>query len=119
MLSRVRGYNSTICVLSIDVSVLDLPGAIVTDRNAASGWASFLPVSEGLESIDRDRLFARSWKHPDDMYDEMSHKSVKVFRGLGSRSRGCTICYGCLRCQPGGANGISGVRNRIAGALPW
>ena len=73
MLSRVRQHNSTICVLRIDAGVLDLPGVIVTDRNAASSWVSFSPAGEGLEAIDRDRLFARSWKHPEDMYDEMSH----------------------------------------------
>jgi len=77
MLSRVRGLNSRICVLRIHSHVLDVPGVIVTDRNAASGWVSFLPVDEGLAAIDRDRLFARSWKHPEDMYDEMSHKSEK------------------------------------------
>lgn len=77
MLSRVRGHNSTICVLDVEPGVLDLPGIIVTDRNAASGWVSFLPPVEGLEAINRDRLFARSWKHPEDMYDEMSHKSEK------------------------------------------
>jgi len=77
MLSRVRGHNSTICVLRVNASVLDIPGVIVTDRNAASGWVSFLPPIEGLEAINRDRLFARSWKHPKDMYDEMSHKSEK------------------------------------------
>ena len=64
-------------MLRVDAAVLDLPGVIVTDRNAASGWVSFLPVNEGLEAINRDRLFARSWKHPEDMYDEMSHKSEK------------------------------------------
>jgi hypothetical protein len=36
-----------------------------------------MTVHEGLAVIDRDRLFARSWKHPEDMYDEMSHKSEK------------------------------------------
>ena len=77
MLSRVRGHNSTICVLHVEAGVLDLPGVIVTDRNAASGWVSFLPPVEGLEAINRDRLFVRSWKHPEDMYDEMSHKSEK------------------------------------------
>jgi hypothetical protein len=77
MLSRIRQHNSTICVLRIDAAVLDLPGVIVTDRNAASGWVSFSPAGEGLEAIDRDRLFARSWKHSEDMYDEMSHKSEK------------------------------------------
>jgi hypothetical protein len=77
MLSRVRGHNSSICVLQVDAVVLDLPGVIVTDRNAASSWVSFLPVDDGLEAIDRERLFARSWKHPEDMYDEMNHKSEK------------------------------------------
>jgi len=77
MLSRVRGHNSTICVLRVNPGVLDLPGVIVTDRNAASSWVSFLPVEDGLKAIDRVRLFARSWKHPEDMYDEMNHKSEK------------------------------------------
>ena len=77
MLSRVRGHNSTICVLRVNPGVLDLPGVIVTDRNAASSWVSFLPVEDGLKAIDRERLFARSWKHPEDMYDEMNHKSEK------------------------------------------
>lgn len=78
MLSRVRGHNSAICVLHVDADVLDLAVVIVTDRNAASGWVSFLPADQGLEAINRDRLFARSWKHPEDMYDEMSHKSEKM-----------------------------------------
>jgi hypothetical protein len=77
MLSRVRGHNSSICVLQVNVDVLDLPGVIVTDRNAASSWVSFLPVDDGLKDIDRERLFARSWKHPEDMYAEMNHKSEK------------------------------------------
>ncbi len=74
---HVRGHNSTICVLHVDARVLDLPGVIVTDRNAASGWVSFLSADEGLEAINRERLFARSWKHPEDVYDEMSLKSEK------------------------------------------
>lgn len=77
MLSRIRRHNSTICVLHVEAGVLDLLGVIVTDRNAASSWVSFLPPVEGLEAINRDRLLARSWKHPEDMYDEMSHKSEK------------------------------------------
>lgn len=78
MLSKRRRYNSTICVLQVHPSVLDLPGVIVTDRNAASSWVSFMTVREGLAVIDRDRLFARSWKHPEDLYEEMSHKSEKM-----------------------------------------
>jgi len=34
-------------------------------------------VAAGLSIIDRERVFARYWTHPDDPYDEMSHKSEK------------------------------------------
>ena len=37
----------------------------------------FSPVVDGLKGIDRDRVFARYWTHPQDPYEEMSHKSEK------------------------------------------
>ena len=77
MLSKLRAQNDNICVLRVDPKVLDLPGVIIADRNAASGWARFSPVAEGLKRIDRDRVFGRYWTHPQDEYEEMSHKSEK------------------------------------------
>src|SRR5262249_41013857 len=72
-----RGRNGEICVLQVNAAVLDENGVIVTDRNAASGWRRFLPVASGLSVVSRERVFARYWLHPDDPYDEMSHKSEK------------------------------------------
>ena len=77
MLSRCRGRNGEICVLQINPSVLDIPEAIIADRNAASDWTSFWPVTDGLSVISRERVLARYWTHPDDPYDEMKHKSEK------------------------------------------
>lgn len=77
MLSKCREYNDSICVLQITPEVLDLQSVIVTDRNAASNYVSFKPVAPGLLIIDRDRLYARSWKHHDDQYEEWRHKSEK------------------------------------------
>jgi hypothetical protein len=77
MLSRCRGRNNEICVLQISPSVLDVPGVIIADRNAASNWTSFWPVTDGLGVINGDRVFARYWTHPNDLYDEMTHKSEK------------------------------------------
>jgi hypothetical protein len=77
MLSRCRGRNSEICVLQIRPTVLDLPGVIIADRNAASNWTGFRPVSGGLNAISKDRVFARYWIHADDPYEEMRHKSEK------------------------------------------
>jgi hypothetical protein len=77
MLSRCRGRNNEICVLQIETGVLDLPGVIVADRNAASSWTGFRSVAGGLSIINKERVFARYWTHPNDLYDEMSHKSEK------------------------------------------
>lgn len=77
MLSRCRERNNEICVLQIDPTVLDLPNVIISDRNAASDWAGFWPVADGLEAIDRDRVFARYWTHPNEPFEEMNHKSEK------------------------------------------
>lgn len=77
MLSKRRAQNDEICILQVDAKVLDLPGVIIADRNAASDWVRFSPVAEGLKSIDRDRVFAQYWTHPQDLYDEMRHKSEK------------------------------------------
>ena len=38
---------------------------------------SFRPVADGLSVINRERVLARYWIHPNDPYDEMSHKSEK------------------------------------------
>lgn len=77
MLSKRRARNDEICVLRVNATVLDLPGVIVSDRNAASSWVRFFPVAEGLRTIDRDRVFAQFWIHSQNPYDEMRHKSEK------------------------------------------
>lgn len=77
MLSRCRARNSEICVLQVSAAVLDLPGVIVASRNASSGWARFGTVELGLTTVNRERVFARYWTHPNDPYEEMSHKSEK------------------------------------------
>ena len=77
MLSKLRAQNEDICVLQVDPKVLDLPGVIIADRNAASKWVRFSPVDDGLKAIDRERVFARYWTHPQDFYEDMSHKSEK------------------------------------------
>jgi hypothetical protein len=76
-LSKLRSKNDEICVLRVSPEVLDLPEIIISDRNAASDWARFYPVPQGLAAIDKNMLFAISWKHPDDQYAEMRHKSIK------------------------------------------
>jgi hypothetical protein len=55
-----------LCVLSVDPEVLDIPGVVVTDRNATKKWHRAAYVgSGGLEIVDRGLTFAERWDHPD------------------------------------------------------
>jgi len=76
MLSRRRSENDKICVLRVSDEVLDLDDVIVSDRNAARGWARFSPVDSGLAMLDRDLVFAQSWLH-DDPFEYDEHKGIK------------------------------------------
>lgn len=77
MLFKVTPHHSALCVLRVAPNVLDLPGVVITDQNASSDHRRFAPAPDGLRIVDRDMVFARSWKHPDDQIAEWRHKSAK------------------------------------------
>ena len=76
-LSKLRSKNNEICILRVSPEVLDLREVIISDRNAASDWARFYPVQEGLAAIDKDLIFAVYWTNHDNEYEVMEHKSIK------------------------------------------
>ena len=75
MLYRIRS-NKNICVLKIDANVLDLPGTMIADKNAAREFVRFDPSPNGLQYIDYDKVFAEWWTHPDPI-EEYDHKGIK------------------------------------------
>jgi len=77
MLSLRRGENASICVLRFRSDVIDLPGVIISDRNAARDWALFKPVTEGLKILDRELLYAAFWLHKEDLIAQDRHKGIK------------------------------------------
>jgi hypothetical protein len=74
MLSARR--HEDVCVLRISVSVLAIPGTIVTDQNAASDYVRFSTPSQ-CDGLDFDDIYARDWRHPDDQFRHWRHKSRK------------------------------------------
>lgn len=50
-----------LCVLRISIDVLQGTGVVVSDENAARGWARFEPWPDGLTMLDKDELFALRW----------------------------------------------------------
>lgn len=77
MLSRRRNQNDQICILCVNASVLDLPGVIISDQNAASSYVRFFPVAAGLAALDKDKVFATFWLHPENQIEEWAHSSIK------------------------------------------
>jgi len=77
MLSKRRNQNDQMCILCVNASVLDLPGVIISDQNAASSYVRFFPVATGLAALDKDKVFATFWLHPENQIEEWAHSSVK------------------------------------------
>lgn len=80
MLYVRRNLHERICVLRVSVAVLDLPGVIVTDANAGSGYTAFRPAPDGLDIVNADITFARYWTHADpiEQYRRRSAKCAEV-----------------------------------------
>jgi hypothetical protein len=77
MLFKRKEQHETLCVLRISPAVLDIPGVIVTDMNAASGICRFAPAPEGLDMVDTEMVFAEDWRHPGDFAGYLRHRAVK------------------------------------------
>lgn len=78
MLFSLRDRYDDICVLGIDPAVLDMSDVVITDCNAAVGWVTFRPVTEGLSKLDGETIFAVWWWHPDDPVRTDQHRAAMM-----------------------------------------
>ncbi len=62
MMSTLRDFNDCLAILRVSPDVIDLPGVVVTDRNAAAGTATFRTALEGIARLDESEVFARWWR---------------------------------------------------------
>ena len=76
MLSAQRDRNEELCILKFDYHILDIPGTIISDRNASSAYASFYSPEIGLDMIDFDLVYSRYWVD-NDYFEQMRKKSIK------------------------------------------
>jgi hypothetical protein len=66
MMYKRRANHTNICVLRVDAAVIDLPGVVITDGNAASrSYTRFASGASGLKIVDRKLTFADNWTHSD------------------------------------------------------
>jgi hypothetical protein len=65
-----------ICVIGVSTGVLDLPDVVISDANAAADLTRFLPSPSGLERLEKDLIFAHSWKDENPIIE--THKRVSM-----------------------------------------
>jgi hypothetical protein len=65
MLYRRLDKQNELVVLRVTTNVLDIPGVVVTDGNAATRTTRFSEPAVGIALLDREVNFARDWNHSD------------------------------------------------------
>jgi hypothetical protein len=76
MLYKRQPEFPSLCVLRVALDVLDHPGTVLTDSNAASYYVRFLDPSQ-WRLINFDDVFAVDWRHPDNRARYFQHRSRK------------------------------------------
>ena len=84
MLYKRLGEAGSLCVLGVSLAALEVPGAVITDSNAASDYARFLHPSQWA-LINFDDVLAENWTHPEDSRRYYQHKSRKCAEVLVPR----------------------------------
>ena len=68
MMYRRQNEAENLCVLVIDLNVLEIPGCILSDRNAAADLVKFYSPEDGFDKINFNLVYAQSWIDPDNFY---------------------------------------------------
>lgn len=61
MMYKRKAGHLDLCVLRVSCDVLDLPGVVIADGNAAGHMTRFGPSPQGLDMIDKEKVFADWW----------------------------------------------------------
>jgi len=98
MLYLRQDHHNKICVLRVNIRVLDLPGVIITDCNASSDYVRFVPAPQGLKIVDKELTFAEYWTDSDpiQMYRRKSAKCAEVL--IPDRVDPCFIIGAYVSC---------------------
>lgn len=114
MLYKRLSQRHEICVLSVSTDVLDIPGAVVTDQNAASDYVRFAAAPAGLSIVNRAATFAESWKHPEDQIAEWRHKAQMCAEVLVPDGTPATYIKGAYVASPKARDAVNALNIGIA-----
>lgn len=81
MMYVLRDQHADLVVLRISLDILDIPGTVLADGNAASSPTAFYPSPSGLANLDGDAIFAADWTDQD-ILEYWYKKRVKCAEAL-------------------------------------
>ncbi|MFZ5625125.1 MAG: DUF4433 domain-containing protein [Gemmatimonadota bacterium] len=113
MLYKRQHQHLDLCVLQVSTDVLDLPGVVVTDANAASDYVRFAAAPAGLSIVDREATFAEYWTDPNPIvqWQKKSAKCAEVL--VPDRIDPGFIMGAYVSCQTA-MNSLNGLGTGIA-----
>jgi len=76
MMYKRKDSHEDLCILPVRAEIVDLPGVVISDRNAASAEVSFAPAADGLSIVNYRLVFADSW-HQSSFQAQREHKQTK------------------------------------------
>lgn len=98
-LYKIHERHVDLCILRVSTTVLDRPGVVISDRNAAAD-ARFVEGAGGLDFIDPRMIFATTWQHPNDPELENHHKKAKCAEVLvPDRIPGALVFGAYVSCE--------------------
>lgn len=76
MMYRRQNMAQSLCILAISAEVLDFPGTIVSDGNAASDYSRFYIPEEGIRELNFAEIYS-GWWTDDDRHEQSRKKRLK------------------------------------------
>lgn len=76
MMYKRQELAQTLCVLAISPKILDLPGTIVSDGNAASQYTRLYPASSGISQLNFGIIYSPWWTD-EDPFEQYAKKRIK------------------------------------------
>ncbi|ADL43598.1 DUF4433 domain-containing protein [Micromonospora aurantiaca (nom. illeg.)] len=76
MMYRIKGNGTPLAVVCVNPSILDLPGVVITDGNAASDGTRFAASPGGIAILDEGLVYAHSWTSSD-RWDYIERKRAR------------------------------------------
>ncbi len=98
MMYKRLDRRAELTVVRIKSNVLDIPGTVIADGNAASGGTRFDSSPEGLLRLDEQRVYAEDWTDPD-TWTYFEKKRQRCAEVLIPDSIPFDFLMGCYVCE--------------------